>query len=350
MKRSDFSYELPKSLIAQRPCEQRTGARLLVLDGADGTHRDLQFCDLPSLLRPNDLLVLNDTQVLPARSFAFTSRGARIELMAERIVSEHRMLAQIRPRKSVELGQYLMLDGQVSAKVVAEEQSMFLVDVAMPVLMYLQNQGHVPLPPYVKREDEPADRQRYQTVYAKVPGAVAAPTAGLHFDEPMLAQLQQMGVQSTTVTLHVGAGTFQPVRVEDITEHQMHSEVAHLGQETVDAIARARASGGRVIAVGTTAVRTLESAAGQTPDGSGELAPFEGETSLFIYPGYRFSVVDAMVTNFHVPESTLLMLVSAFAGREQVLASYRHAVSEQYRFFSYGDAMFITPQGAPGAI
>ncbi len=350
MKRTDFAYDLPKTLIAQHPCEQRTGARLLALDGATGTHRDLQFSDLPSLLRPNDLLVLNDTQVLPARSFAFTSRGARIELMAERVVSEHRMLAQISPRKSVELGQYLMLDGQVSAKVVAEEQSMFLVDVAMPVLMYLHNQGHVPLPPYVKREDQPADRERYQTVYAKVPGAVAAPTAGLHFDQPMLDALAQMGVNTTTVTLHVGAGTFQPVRVDDITEHQMHAEVAHLGQNTVDAVARAREAGGRVIAVGTTAVRTLETAAAQAPDAPHGLAPFEGETSLFIYPGYRFAAVDAMVTNFHVSESTLLMLVSAFAGREQVLAAYAHAVAQQYRFFSYGDAMFITPQGMPGAV
>lgn len=343
MRRQDFHYDLPPELIAQRPPAKRTAARLLCLDGADGAVADRQFTDFPTLVGPDDLLVFNDTRVIPARLFGRKASGGKLELLVERILDEHSVLAHLRASKAPGAGTALILEPNLAAVVEGREGSLFRVRFdGPPVLELLEEHGHMPLPPYVERADEAADRDRYQTVFAQTPGAVAAPTAGLHFDAGMLERLDAAGIRRRFVTLHVGAGTFQPVRVDDIRKHHMHSEYAVVNQNVVDAVAETRARGGRVIAIGTTAVRSLESAAA-----GGQLRPFADETQLFIFPGYQFRVVDAMLTNFHLPESTLLMLVSAFAGRDAVLAAYRHAVAERYRFFSYGDAMFITPQ--PGA-
>lgn len=338
MKRTDFNYQLPAELIAQRPLAQRSASRLLCLDRHSGDLSDRQFHELPSLLNPGDLLVFNNTEVIPARLFGRKASGGRIEILVERLLNGQECLAQVRASKSPKPGGKLLLEDGSELLVLARQEGFFhLQSIDGDLMALLQGLGHMPLPPYIAREDNDADRRRYQTVYAETPGAVAAPTAGLHFDQDLLDQLKDAGIESTTVTLHVGAGTFQPVRVDNIEDHLMHAEWLEVSQSTCDAIAAAKARGGRVVAVGTTAVRSLETAA---QDGS--LAPYTGDSRIFIYPPYRFRVVDAMITNFHLPESTLVMLVSAFAGREQTLAAYRHAVAQEYRFFSYGDAMLLT--------
>ncbi|MGH8307787.1 MAG: tRNA preQ1(34) S-adenosylmethionine ribosyltransferase-isomerase QueA [Gammaproteobacteria bacterium] len=339
MRRQYFHYELPTELIAQHPLPERSASRLLCLDGTSGAYADHQFRELPSLLAPNDLLVFNDTRVIPARLFGRKQSGGAVELLVERILDAHHALVMARASKPLREGMRIHIAGATEAVVLGHEDEFVKIqfpDVLLPDFLY--QYGHVPLPPYVQHADSAQDQERYQTVYARVPGAVAAPTAGLHFDAQMLQALDQSGIYCAFVTLHVGAGTFQPVREDDILKHHMHSEQAFVNQAVCDAVAETRKRGGRVVAVGTTAVRSLEAAAAY-----GELKPYAGETALFIYPGYKFRVVDALITNFHLPESTLLMLVSAFAGRENVLAAYRHAVAERYRFFSYGDAMFITP-------
>ncbi len=344
MKRSDFHFELPEALIAQHPTAERTGSRLLFLDGGDGTLRDLQFPAVEELLQPGDLLVFNDTRVIPARLFGHKASGGKVEVLIERILDSHRALAHVRASKSPKPGTRLLLEESVGVEVSGRQDALFELRFDEEVLPSLEAKGRIPLPPYIERSAAGEDLERYQTVYASKAGAVAAPTAGLHFDDELLARIKARGIDSAYVTLHVGAGTFQPVRADDIREHHMHSEYLEVPQATVDAIVAARARGGRVVAVGTTVVRSLESAARACGAGPGEpLRPFAGETDIFIFPGYRFAVVDALLTNFHLPESTLLMLVSAFAGYEHTMAAYRHAVAQGYRFFSYGDAMFILP-------
>lgn len=340
MQVSDFRYELPEELIAQYPPAERAASRLLCLDGSSGRVSDRRFEQLPDLLEPEDLLVFNNTRVIPARLLGTKATGGRIEVMVERVLDEHRVLAHTRASKSPRVGTRLELEEAVEAQVLNREGDLFEIEFSgdRPVLDVLDRYGRIPLPPYIQRQDDALDRERYQTVYATRPGAVAAPTAGLHFDEPMMARVKDKGIDIAYVTLHVGAGTFQPVRVENLADHVMHGELVDVPESVVAQVTAARRRGGRVIAVGTTSVRSLE-AASQGPEG---LAPFQGETRLFIYPGYRFRSVDAMVTNFHLPESTLLMLVCAFAGREHVLDAYRHAVAARYRFFSYGDAMYVT--------
>ena len=343
MRRSDFQFDLPESLIAQQPLDERAASRLLCLDGPTGGLVDGHFRDLPSLLGPDDLLVLNDTRVLAARLHGHKDTGGRVEALIERIAGERAAWAHLRASKTPRPGGTLRFDGGATANVESREDDLFLLRFDRPVGAYLETHGHIPLPPYIRRPDGREDRQRYQTIYAQRPGAVAAPTAGLHFDEDMLARLAERGVRRACVTLHVGAGTFQPVRADHIRDHRMHAEYLEVGEDVVAAVAETRARGGRVIAVGTTVVRSLETAAAE-----GELSAWRGDSRLFIYPGYRFSVVDAMITNFHLPESTLLMLVCAFAGTDAVLAAYRHAVAARYRFFSYGDAMFVTRRDAEG--
>ena len=337
MQRSDFSFELPLELIAQAPLAERAASRLLCLDDR-GQISDRGFRALADLLRPGDLLVLNDTRVIPARLHGKKDSGGRIEVLVERVLDERRILAQVHASKSPRDGACLHLDGAIEARVLGREGEFFVLEFAGEdaVLTQLERHGHIPLPPYITRADVAADHERYQTVYAREPGAVAAPTAGLHFDAALLAQLGKQGVNSAYVTLHVGAGTFQPLRVERLEEHRMHAERVEVSAETCEAIAATKSRGGRVIAVGTTVVRSLETAAQ-----SGTLQPYNDETRLFITPGYAFRVVDALVTNFHLPESTLLMLVCAFAGYEPIMRAYRHAVEQRYRFFSYGDAMFL---------
>jgi len=338
MKRTDFHYELPAELIAQLPLEQRSASRLLCFDRQSGHLDDSKFSDLPGLLNPGDLLVFNNTEVIPARLYGNKASGGRVEILVERLLSQHECLAQVRASKSPKPGSSLILEDGSELLVLGREDSFFHLQAVTGDLMdLLQGLGHMPLPPYITREDTQRDRDRYQTVYAETPGAVAAPTAGLHFDQTLLNQLKDTGIQSTTVTLHVGAGTFQPVRVDNIEDHHMHAEWLEVPQSACEAVAAARARGGRVVAVGTTAVRSLETAAQ-----GGSLEPFSGDSRIFIYPPYQFRVVDAMITNFHLPESTLLMLVSAFAGREPIMAAYLHAVEQRYRFFSYGDAMLLT--------
>ena len=341
MNVSDFHFDLPDELIARYPLKERSASRLLSLDGLSGDIRHLRFTDLPGLLQPGDLLVFNDTRVIPARLFGRKETGGQVEVLVERVLGEHDILAHVRASKALKEGQKVLLEDGTPLRMSGRDDALFYLhcDSDEPVLEVLERIGHMPLPPYVDRPDESSDRERYQTVYAREAGAVAAPTAGLHFDDRTLAELESRGIETAFVTLHVGAGTFQPVRVEGIEDHVMHSEVAHVSQETVDAVNAARARGGRVVAVGTTSVRSLESASR-----GGVVRPFQGETDIFIYPGYRFQTVDAMVTNFHLPESTLIMLVSAFAGYQNVMSAYQAAVAERYRFFSYGDAMFITAQ------
>jgi S-adenosylmethionine:tRNA ribosyltransferase-isomerase len=335
--RSEFHYELPPALIAQHPIEPRRAARLLALDEAT---RDLGFEDLAGLLRAGDLLVFNDTRVIPARLYGRKDSGGRIELLIERVLDARRALAQVRASKPPRAGGRLDLEGGVTVRVLGRSGEFYELEFEsdQPVIELLERTGHVPLPPYIERADEARDRDRYQTVYARVPGAVAAPTAGLHFDRPLLERLAAQGVKFAHVTLHVGAGTFQPVRIADLRAHRMHRERLTVDAVAGDRINAARAQGRRVIAVGTTVVRALESAVHD-----GRVAPLDGETDIFIYPGYRFQAVDALITNFHLPESTLLMLVCAFGGTGRVLAAYRHAIERRYRFYSYGDAMFVTP-------
>ena len=340
---SDFDYELPPELIAQTPAPTRGGSRLLHLDGT-GTLHDRHFAQLGELLRPDDLLVFNDTQVIKARLTGHKATGGKVEVLVERITDSDRALAHVRASKSPGPGTLLRLAGAFDATVLGREGELFDLRFPEPVLDLLDRHGATPLPPYITHDPDDEDVTRYQTVYAREPGAVAAPTAGLHFDEPMLAALAAQGVQRAFVTLHVGAGTFQPVRVEKLDDHVMHAEWYTVPQATVDAIAAARARGGRVVAVGTTSVRALESAAARQDGALGERrlpGTARGDTRLFITPGYRYRIVDALLTNFHLPQSTLLMLVSALAGVEPIRRAYRHAVAERYRFFSYGDAMFI---------
>jgi len=337
MRRTDFHYDLPPTLIAQHPLAERSASRLLCLDGATGSFDDRRFRDLPDLLHPGDLLVFNDTRVVPARLYGRKQTGGAVEFLVERVLDAHTALVHARASKPWRVGMQVQFADGVEARVLERLEGLLKVEFPGVVLLdFLDAHGHIPLPPYIARDDERADRERYQTVYARIPGAVAAPTAGLHFDVPLLEALERRGVRRTYITLHVGAGTFQPVREDDVCEHRMHAEYAEVTQQSCMAIVKARHEGRRVIAVGTTAVRSLETAAA-----GGELQPFSGETDIFIYPGYHFRAVDAMLTNFHLPESTLLMLVCAFAGREPVLAAYRHAVQEHYRFFSYGDAMLV---------
>ena len=341
MRKSDFHYDLPAALIAQAPLVERTASRLLCLDGATGHIDDREFADLPALLRRDDLLVFNNTRVIPARLFGEKDTGGRIELLIERILPDRRVLAQCRSSKPPKPGQGLLLERAVQARVIGRKGEFYEIEFAgaEPLLQVLDRIGHIPLPPYIARPDASADRERYQTVFAQAPGAVAAPTAGLHFDNAMLVRLEQMGIEHAFVTLHVGAGTFQPLRVDDIAQHRMHSEWLEIDPDTTARVNAAKQAGRRVIAIGTTVVRALETAA----DDAGCIRPFRGETDIFITPGYRFRIVDALGTNFHLPESTLLMLVCAFGGKENVLSAYRHAVEQRYRFFSYGDAMFVLP-------
>ena len=341
LRREDFSYRLPEELIAQRPAVERTGSRLLRLEGATGKWTDLQFTDIERLLQPGDLLVLNDTRVIPARLRGRKSTGGVVEVLVERLTAPYTLLAHVRSSKGTREGMRIELPGGAVAEVTGREGDLTALRFDRQVAAYLDTHGEMPLPPYITGSDAADDRERYQTVFAREAGAVAAPTAGLHFDTALLARLTDRGIRQARVTLHVGAGTFQPVRADRLADHVMHAEWLRVPPESVAAVHATQAAGGRVVAVGTTAVRSLETAAV-----NGALAPFEGETRLFIHPGYRFRVVDAMVTNFHLSESTLLMLVSAFCGREAVLAAYAHAVAARYRFFSYGDAMFLTPSPA----
>ena len=352
MQVSDFHFDLPDELIARYPMTERTASRLLQLDGQTGALRHGQFVDVLDQLNPGDLLVFNNTRVIPARMFGQKASGGKLEVLVERMLDEHSVLAHVRSSKSPSPvpGSFWM------AGLTARKSKPRCAPVTMPCSRSTSSTppragdpgSHRPYAaaPYIDRPDEDADKERYQTVYNQKPGAVAAPTAGLHFDEPLLEKIRAKGVETAFVTLHVGAGTFQPVRVDKIEDHHMHSEYAEVPQEVVDAIAATRARGGRVIAVGTTSVRSLESAAKVTLAQGKPLAPFFSDTDIFIFPGYQFQVVDAMVTNFHLPESTLIMLVSAFAGYDNVMAAYQAAVAEQYRFFSYGDAMFVTRRRA----
>ena len=344
MRRTDFHFDLPPELIAQHPLPQRTASRLLTLVAGEMVC-DRQFQDIVDLLHPGDLLVMNNTRVIPARLFGQKATGGKVEVLVERVLDEHRVLAHVRASKSPKPGSLLTLEGGVCATVEGREGDLFVLLFAGndSVVTLLEAHGHMPLPPYIDRADQLADRERYQTVFAQRQGAVAAPTAGLHFDQALLDALAEKGVESTFVTLHVGAGTFQPVRAELIADHHMHAETIEVSAETVAAVNATRARGGRVVAIGTTSVRALESAA-RFSENTGELKPFQGDTDIFITPGYEFRVVDALLTNFHLSESTLLMLVCAFAGYDAVMAAYRHAIEQQYRFFSYGDAMFLTRQ------
>ncbi|MDY6945734.1 MAG: tRNA preQ1(34) S-adenosylmethionine ribosyltransferase-isomerase QueA [Pseudomonadota bacterium] len=335
MRRSDFAYDLPVDLIAQHPPLQRAGGRLLHVPIA-APLQDLQFTDFPELLRAGDLLVFNDTRVIPARVHGVKPTGGRVEILLERVLGGNRILAHVNASKPLRAEAPVALPGGAEACFIARHEDLFELQLNVEPLAYFQQYGAMPLPPYIDRSTEADDATRYQTVYAREPGAVAAPTAGLHFDDEILARCSSKGVESTFVTLHVGAGTFQNIRVDDLQQHRMHAERLSVSAEACAAIAATRARGGRVVAVGTTVVRTLESAAQ-----SGALQPYEGETRLFITPGYQFRVIDALLTNFHLPESTLLMLVSAFGGFDQVMSAYRHAVEQRYRFFSYGDAMFL---------
>lgn len=339
MKRSDFEFILPDELIARQPAATRTGSRLMTLDGQTGAIGHHAFSQIGDFLKAGDLLVFNNTRVVPARLFGHKASGGRVEVLFERKLTEHSFLAHVRASKSPKPGSQIKLENGSTLTMLDRQDDLF--ELACPeheVFALLYACGHIPLPPYIDRADEASDRERYQTVYAKTPGAVAAPTAGLHFDQPLLDALAAKGVDSGFLTLHVGAGTFQPVKVDEITQHKMHSEWIDVPNELVQKIQTTKARGGRVIVVGTTSLRSLESASL-----SGELQPFQGDTDIFIYPGFTFKTVDALITNFHLPGSTLMMLVSAFAGREHVLRAYQSAIDERYRFFSYGDAMFITP-------
>lgn len=338
MKKSDFNYHLPEELIAQKPLEKRSGSRLLHLDRQTGALTDRQFGDLLDLLNENDLLVFNDTKVIPARLYGKKHTGGKVEILIERILDEHLAIAHVKASKSPKPGMLIVLDDGFECEVLGREDDLFKLHFNgdASLLDILDQIGHIPLPPYIGREDDESDFNRYQTVFAKQEGAVAAPTAGLHFDDAIIQKIENRNISTAFVTLHVGSGTFQPVRVENLDEHLMHKEYFIVSEETVARVEQTRANGGRVIAIGTTAVRALESAAKD-----GTLKAGFGNTDLFITPGYDFKSVDAMLTNFHLPESTLLMLVSAFAGYENIMNAYQHAIEQRYRFFSYGDAMFL---------
>lgn len=340
MRVSDFDFDLPPELIAQFPPATRGASRLLHVDAAGACH-DRRFADLPALLRPDDVLVLNDTRVIKARLHGQKDTGGKVELLVERVTDECEALAFVRASHAPKPGAAIVLADGTTLEVLARQDDLTRLRFARPVLDVLDALGRLPLPPYIEHDPTADDEARYQTVYANEPGAVAAPTAGLHFDEAMLATLAARGIAAARVTLHVGAGTFQPVRVDAVADHVMHSERYTIPQATVDAIAAARARGGRVVAVGTTSLRALEAAALQAESQPGPLAAGSGETDIFITPGYRFRVVDALITNFHLPKSTLLMLVSAFAGYDVIRAAYARAIQNRYRFFSYGDAMLL---------
>lgn len=391
MRRADFAYELPEELIAQTPLAERSASRLLTLDGSTGALADRSIRDFPDLLREGDLLVFNDTRVVAARLVGFKPSGGRVEIFLERAVGERQALVQLRASKPIREELEIATEGGAVRVVSKEEGDLWKVALPAPTLEFFERWGDVPLPPYIHRRPDASDRQRYQSIFARHAGAVAAPTASLHFDDDLIRRIEARGVKRAFVTLHVGAGTFQPVRTDDLESHVMHAEWVSIGAETCEAIERTRAAGGRVVSIGTTVARALESAALATPGthedtavsapparleprddgavaaptamplkaassqsraalrvatsaGSTPLQPFSGDTRLFISPGFRFRVIDALLTNFHLPESTLLMLVCAFAGRGKVLAAYEHAVRAQYRFFSYGDAMFVTPE------
>lgn len=340
MKVADFHFELPDELIARFPMEERSASRLLKLNGNSGEISHHIFKDVVNFIDEKDLIIFNNTKVIPARMFGQKASGGKVEVLVERVIDKNTVLAHVRSNKSPKPGNELILEGVASATMKGRQGELFELEFAGDegVLAILEQIGHMPLPPYIDRPDTDKDRNRYQTVYGEKPGAVAAPTAGLHFDDALLAEIRAKGTDMGFVTLHVGAGTFQPVRVDKIEDHIMHSEYIEVPDEVVEKINACRARGGRVIAVGTTSMRSLESAAMKS---QGELAPFYGDTDIFIYPGYEFKVVDAMITNFHLPESTLIMLVSAFAGQDNIMKAYLTAIEQKYRFFSYGDAMFL---------
>jgi len=352
MRVSDFSFDLPEALIARYPKAERSASRLMSLNGGSGAITDGVFTDIVAQLNSGDLLVFNNTRVIPARLFGQKASGGKIEVLIERIVDQHTALAHIRASKSPKVGNELFLckeqgsESKVKATMVARHGALFELKFSgeQSVLDVLEQIGHMPLPPYIDRPDEDSDKERYQTVYNEKPGAVAAPTAGLHFDEALLEKIKAKGVELSFVTLHVGAGTFQPVKVDEIADHVMHAEYVEVPDEVVSQIIKTKAAGGRVVAVGTTSVRSLESAAKAAKDKGEDLAAFYGDTDIFITPGYQFQLIDALVTNFHLSESTLLMLVSAFSGYDHIMSAYQHAIDTEYRFFSYGDAMFLTKQ------
>lgn len=340
MDLSNFEYPLPEKLIAQYPAKNRRDSRLLYLHGQDGATADYRFAQLPDLLNAGDLLVLNNTRVIPARLYGQKASGGKVEVMVEQVLEGNRVIALLGTSRSAKPGTRIKIDGGPWVEVEAHPDHLFQLrfECDEPIYDLLERIGHIPLPPYIGRADEAVDQQRYQTVYAQIPGAVAAPTAGLHFDQEMLSQLSAKGVECAHITLHVGSGTFQPVRVQDPRKHTMHPERIEVDAKVCDQISKAKREGRRVVAVGTTSVRALETAALKEA-----IAPFAGDSDLFIYPGFKFNVVDALITNFHLPGSTLLMLVCAFAGIDNTMYAYRHAINENYRFYSYGDAMFLTP-------
>lgn len=348
MRVSDFYFDLPDELIARFPAENRSESRLLSVDGNTGDLSHLVFNQMLDLVNENDLLIFNNTKVIPARLLGQKVTGGKIEVLVERILSDSQVLAHVKSNKALKPGAELILEDKIQLKMVERQNDLFILDVLneTPVLELLEAYGHMPLPPYIDRADTLSDKERYQTVYGQVPGAVAAPTAGLHFDNDLIEKIKAKGVNTAEVTLHVGAGTFQSIRVDDIKDHQMHSEQIFVDQAVVDKIKSCKAKGGRVIAVGTTSVRSLESAAKFAQENGLDdlIAAHQGDTNIFIYPGYKFKVVDAMFTNFHLPESTLIMLVSAFAGKENIHNAYQEAIKQKYRFFSYGDSMFLTKQ------
>lgn len=345
----DFHFDLPEHLIAKAPKQNRASSNLMALNGDSGDIEHKQFQQILDLINPGDLMIFNNTRVIPARLFGQKASGGKVEILVERVVDEHTVLAHVRANKSPKPGNVLILEGEVEAEMVGRHDDLFELKFLgeETVLSALERKGHMPLPPYIDRPDTEEDKERYQTVYNEKPGAVAAPTAGLHFTDELLEQLKDKGVNMEFVTLHVGAGTFQSIRVDDVEAHKMHSEYAEVPESVIAAIKATKAAGNKVIAVGTTSVRSVESAAWKSEMATGEfeqLSAFTGETDIFIYPGFEFKVVDAMVTNFHLPESTLIMLVSAFAGQDNILKAYNEAIAKEYRFFSYGDAMFLTRQ------
>ena len=341
-QRTDFQFELPAELIAQQPMSDREASRLLIVSAKDSSVEDKNFVDFIDYLNPGDLLVMNDTRVIPARLLGRKDTGGKVEVLVERVLDDKTVLAHVRSSKSPKAGYELFLEESLYVTVLGREDDLFKLEFRLSddetVFTLLDRFGHIPLPPYIERQDNLDDRERYQTVYAKNPGAAAAPTAGLHFTTDILDKILAKGISVATVTLHVGAGTFQPVRVDNLEDHKMHSEWISLDESVVKQINETKKSGGRVVAIGTTSVRCLESAFAK----HGELKAYTGETDIFITPGVKFNVVDALLTNFHLSESTLIMLVSAFAGYENTMAAYQHAIAQKYRFFSYGDAMFIT--------
>ena len=345
MRTCEFHFDLPNELIAQHPCEQRSSSRLLHLSRASGNTPDLiqhqQFKDLADILNAGDLLVFNDTRVIPARLFGLKETGGKVEILIERLLDEQRCLVQIRSSKTPKENSVISIEGKNSnyeLRVETRQDDMFILSSNQGIELseIMEEAGHIPLPPYIARTDNLSDIERYQTIFSKTPGAVAAPTAGLHFDSDIMNKLKDKGIQTAFITLHVGAGTFQPVRTENIEDHHMHSEYIEVNQETVGLCLKTREQGGRIVAVGTTSVRALE-----TASTSGSLKPYTGETDIFIYPGYKFISVDAMITNFHLSESTLLMLVCAFSGKDSIFNAYKQAIENKYRFFSYGDAMLL---------